>query len=133
MSHDKKKKKTLIELAVGGGLMVIFLPLILLAVFWTIVAIGLGLMFTFVLSASPTIFLPMLLVYGALLAIMIFVGLRFSQRFRVLFQRWRGIRQERRRVAEEMFAAEVGASLVDDAEKTHLAFEERTDFNAKAR
>jgi hypothetical protein len=125
MDSTRKKKKTLTELAVGGGMMVVFLPLILLAIFWTVVAVGLGLLLIFVLYGNLSTYLPMLLVYGALLAVMIFVSVKFTQRFTMLFRRWRGIRQEQRRVAS---LSSYRLSTDDDIDsETWLAETDRSD------
>ena len=98
MDTSKRKKKTLTELAIGSGLLILFLPLILLAIFWTAVAIGVGLLLTLVMRDNSAAFVPMVMVYGALLTVMIFVTIKFSTRFRLLFRRLLGILQERRRI-----------------------------------
>ena len=98
MDSSKQKKKTLTELAIGSGLLLLFLPLILVAILWTVVAIGVGLLLTVVMRDNPAAFVPMVLVYGTLLAGMIFVTVKFSARFRLLFRRLLAILQERRRI-----------------------------------
>ena len=100
MDTSKGKKKTLTELVVGGGLFVVFLPLILFAFLWAVAAVGLALIFTIVFRDHLASFLPILVVYSLLLTIMIFETVKFGARFRMLFRRLVGILRERRRVRE---------------------------------
>ncbi|MBZ0302175.1 MAG: hypothetical protein K8J31_20670 [Anaerolineae bacterium] len=97
----KKKKATLAELAVGGGLMALFLPVIIFAVFWAVIAVVMSVVYMFLIQGNSPALGPVLMVYGALLAAMILVAYRFSARFLLLARRLVGLMRERRRIRLE--------------------------------
>jgi hypothetical protein len=102
----KKKKSTALELAVGGGLMAIFLPVIVGAVLWTLIAVTLALLYMVVHQRDMTTFGPVLIVYGVLLLAMLVLAYKFSARFVLLSRRLVGLLRERRRIRAETKAAE---------------------------
>ncbi|MAS32631.1 MAG: hypothetical protein CL610_01415 [Anaerolineaceae bacterium] len=95
VNPNKKKKATVTELALGGGLLVIFLPVVLIAVMGAIAGVGLGALYTLVNAEA---FWPMLLVYGVLLAVMLWLAYKFSARFALLVRRCVGLLREPARV-----------------------------------
>ena len=109
MTRRKKKKATMAELALGGGLLALFLPVILFAFVWGLIALAVGLVFTFAAPSGPSLW-PVALVYGGLLAAMLFTAYRFSKRFALLMRRLIGLIRERRRIHTSTHA------LIDDSD-----------------
>jgi uncharacterized membrane protein SpoIIM required for sporulation len=99
--RQKKKKATMRELAVGGGLFVAFLPVIILAIFGALLGIVVGAAYAFNLLGDGIPLWPLLLVYGTLLLTMLFFAYKFSARFALLTRRLIGLMRERRRIRTE--------------------------------
>jgi hypothetical protein len=59
MNPRKKKKMTALELAVGSGLLAVFLPVILFAAVWAVIGTGLAALYVFVLQGNTAAFWPM--------------------------------------------------------------------------
>ena len=117
---NKKKKSTTRELAVGGGLMAIFLPLIVFAVMGTLIAIIVGAASIPNIQESNTALWMVVVVYGTLLVLMLFLAYKFSARFALLTGRLIGLMRERRRIRTETRAAgSSNASAFIDPQSLH--------------
>ncbi len=103
--RQKKKKSTMAELAVGGGLMALFLPVIVLAVLGALIGVAVGAAYTLNILGDGVALWPLLVVYGALLLTMLFFAYKFSARFALLTRRLVGLLRERRRIRTETGAA----------------------------
>jgi uncharacterized membrane protein SpoIIM required for sporulation len=103
--RQKKKKSTMRELAVGGGLMALFLPVIVLAVLGALIGVAVGAAYTFNIIGDGVALWPLLVVYGALLLAMLIFAYKFSARFALLTRRLIGLIREKQRIRTETSAA----------------------------
>jgi hypothetical protein len=101
------------ELAVGGGLFVAFLPVIIFAIVFAAIGAFIGAAYAFNILGDGIALWPLLVVYGALLLTMLFFAYKFSARFALLTRRLIGLMQERRRIRAETRAAGFVEDSVD--------------------
>ena len=94
----RKQKKVRQEMLFGTVLMLLFLPVILVAGLWGIIAAGFSGLFAIFSGQNPVVYLPELLVYGALLAALIVFAYKYISRYAQLIRRMIRIRQEKRRI-----------------------------------
>lgn len=123
---QKKKKSTVRELAVGSGLMALFLPVIIFAVFGALLGIVVGAAYAFNVLGTGTSLWPVLVVYGALLSVMLIFAYKFSARFALLTRRLIGLMRERRRIRLETMSTvsvlpDDEQILYEDQASTHLS------------
>ena len=93
------------ELAVGGGLMALFLPVIVFAIAFTLLALFCGAAFALSVPGTDLAMWPMLVLYYGLLIVMLFFAYKFSARFALLTRRLIGLMRERRRIRTETRSA----------------------------
>lgn len=101
MTQSPKKKKQNInrELFVGGGAMVLMLPLIALAIIGTLIGFFVGVLLVTLQDVPSQQALTMFTTYGLFMAIFSVLLWRIAQRIRLLFNRKQHLKAEQERVS----------------------------------
>lgn len=111
-SRKSQKEATTKELALGGGMMLVFLPVILFALI-TMAYVFIVLLPLTLFQLDSSFIQGVGLLSGILLVLIVVYLWKFWSRFRLLTGRWLGLRRENQRVAETIDSARLALDMTD--------------------